>query len=244
MPNNTSKAALYIRNLALILLLLMPISALGSRFGLWPYTVGLLLFAGSMLGSLLIQIINAIWLLRKPANATKSTLRWASLFALPPLILVAALMRGNAEGSRASIHDISTDTINPPQFYQAVELRGTESNPLSYTETVAAIQRQVFPDVDTINSTLAAPEAFDRALATAQKSGWDIYYSDREKGIIEAVATTFWFGFKDDIVIRITAEDHGSLVDLRSTSRVGKSDLGANAKRILAYSELYLGKSG
>lgn len=237
---DTSKAARYIRNLALIMLLLMPIAALGSRFEFWPYTVGLIVFAACMLGSLLIQIINAIWLLRKPTNGTKRALRWASLFALPPLILVAAVLRDGAEGSRAGIHNVSTDTVNPPQFYQAAEQRGAESNPLAYSEAIAVIQRQAFPNVKSIHTSLSMPNTFDHAAATAQTLGWDIYHSDRDKGIIEAVATTFWFGFKDDIVIRITAKGDGSLVDLRSVSRVGRSDLGANAARILTFSEQFM----
>ena len=56
--------------------------------------------------------------------------------------------------------------------------------------------------------------------------------TDRTDGRIEATDTTFWFGFKDDVVIRISKSDKGSQLDIRSVSRVGKSDVGTNAKRI------------
>ena len=237
MSTDTAKAALRLRAIALILLVLMPVSALGSRFGLWPYTIGLLLFATSMLGSLLIQIINAIWLLRKPTAGTKSALRWASLLALPPLLVVAALMRNS--GSSAGIHNISTDTDNPPEFVAAVAERGADSNPLEYTPEIADIQRQFFPDVQTIVTDKSPQQAFAQAITTAQTLGWTVYAQDIEQGRIEAVETTFWFGFKDDIVIRIQAADNGSRVDLRSVSRVGRGDMGANAARIGKFSELF-----
>ncbi len=240
--NGPSKGALRIRNISIVLLILLPLSALGSRFGLWPFTVGLLLLTISMLGSLIIQIINAIWLFRKPAAGTKTALRYASLFALPPLVLVATFMRGD-DSARAGIHNITTDVENPPQFVAAVEQRGEESNPLIYTPEIATIQKEFFPEVDSLQSELPPAEAFAKAVTTAEAMGWSIYSQDEAAGRIEAVETTFWFGFKDDIVIRIQAAESGSVIDLRSVSRVGKGDLGANAKRIMGFQALFTGSS-
>ncbi len=237
---SASKGALRIRNLSIVLLVLLPLSALGSRFGLWPFTIGLLLLTISMLGCLIIQIINAIWLLRKPSAGTKTALRYASLFALPPLVLIATFMRGD-DGARAGIHNITTDFENPPQFVAAVEQRGEDSNPLAYTAEIAAIQQEHFPEVASLQSPLSSAEAFAKAVATAQAMGWTIYEQNEEEGRIEAVETTFWFGFKDDVVIRIQATDSGSVIDLRSVSRVGKGDLGANAKRIIGFQALFTG---
>ncbi len=78
-------------------------------------------------------------------------------------------------------------------------------------------------------------QAFDLALATAHTMGWEIVASDPVHDRIEATATTFWFGFKDDVSVRITSSGSGSRVDVRSLSRIGQSDVGANAKRIRAY---------
>ncbi|MGK0500401.1 MAG: hypothetical protein ACJAYG_002051 [Oceanicoccus sp.] len=237
-----SAGAKRIRNLALLLLILLPVSALGSRFGLWPFTAGMLIMVVSLLGSLIIQIINAIWLLRKPNADTKSALRLASLYALPPLVIIASIMRGG-DGARAGIHNISTDLDTPPQFVAAVEQRGSDSNPLEYTAEVAAIQSEAFPTVSSINSTLSVEQALQQAEKVATELGWDIYALSAPEGRIEAVETTFWFGFKDDIVIRVKADDSGSQIDLRSVSRVGKGDMGANAKRILAFSEIFKQKT-
>jgi uncharacterized protein (DUF1499 family) len=77
--------------------------------------------------------------------------------------------------------------------------------------------------------------AFERAKGAVEEAGWQIAREDPSAGRIEAVATTFWFGFKDDVVIRIAADGPGSRVDVRSKSRVGKGDLGTNAQRIRAY---------
>ena len=78
-------------------------------------------------------------------------------------------------------------------------------------------------------------DAFKRALQAARDMGWEIVAADAAAGRIEATDTTFWFGFKDDVVIRVEADGAGSRVDLRSVSRVGVGDVGANAARIRAY---------
>jgi uncharacterized protein (DUF1499 family) len=85
--------------------------------------------------------------------------------------------------------------------------------------------------------TLSDPpaRAFERALAVARAQGWEIVAAVPAEGRIEATDTTRFFGFKDDIVIRVKAEGAGSRVDVRSLSRVGKSDVGKNASRIRAY---------
>ena len=77
--------------------------------------------------------------------------------------------------------------------------------------------------------------AFEHALEAARAQGWEIVDADESQGRIEATATTFWFGFKDDVVIRIRGAGGGSAVDMRSKSRVGLSDTGTNAARIRDY---------
>jgi uncharacterized protein (DUF1499 family) len=82
---------------------------------------------------------------------------------------------------------------------------------------------------------LPPPAAFNRALDAARRMGWDIVAADNRAGRIEATATTIWFAFKDDVVIRVTPSANGSRIDVRSLSRVGKGDLGTNARRVRAY---------
>lgn len=83
--------------------------------------------------------------------------------------------------------------------------------------------------------SIPSDKAFEQALAAARKMSWVIVDANAAEGRIEATDTTFWFGFKDDIAIRVIPADKGSRVDIRSVSRVGKSDVGMNAKRIRKY---------
>jgi hypothetical protein len=236
-----SRAAKVMRVIAITLLILMPLSALGTRFGIWPYTLGMLLFAAATLGSLLIQIIIAIWFLRKPATDTKRLLRHASFAALLPLLVVGSIMSSmvGGGGKGGAIHNISTDQETPPQFSAAQQQRPADSNPLAYTAEIAEIQQSKYPELDSIRSQQTTAESFTKALATAKAMDWEVYAQSPTSGIIEAVDTTFWFGFKDDIVIRVQASDSGSQIDLHSVSRVGQSDMGANAKRIQAFIERF-----
>ncbi|MFN2164849.1 MAG: DUF1499 domain-containing protein, partial [Anaerolineae bacterium] len=115
----------------------------------------------------------------------------------------------------------------------APALRGRDSNPLAIDPQTQAAQRQAYPDIETLHSPLPPESAYRRALATARALGWDVAYEDPRDGQIEAVATTPVMAFRDDVVIRLRADEQGGTrVDLRSVSRVGIGDLGANAERI------------
>lgn len=130
------------------------------------------------------------------------------------------------------IHDITTDLENPPVFDAVVSLRADAPNSLERPDTLASQQREGYPDLAPVTLPLAPDQAFDRALALAQDKGWEIVTADKSAGRIEATDTTRFFGFKDDVVIRITPWGSGSRVDMRSVSRVGRSDVGTNARRI------------
>jgi uncharacterized protein (DUF1499 family) len=100
---------------------------------------------------------------------------------------------------------------------------------------VAAAQRRAYPDIGPLALAMPPATAFARALDAAKGMGWEIVAADAGAGRIEATATTPWFGFRDDVVVRITPAAAGSRVDVRSVSRVGRSDLGTNARRIREY---------
>jgi uncharacterized protein (DUF1499 family) len=135
-----------------------------------------------------------------------------------------------------AIHDVTTDTTRPPTFVAILPLRDGAVNPVDYGgPEVAAKQQKAFPDIGPVTLNLPPDRAFDRALAAARTMGWDLVASDPAGGRIEATDTTFWFGFKDDVVIRITPQPNGSRIDVRSLSRVGIGDIGANASRIRRY---------
>lgn len=133
------------------------------------------------------------------------------------------------------IHDISTDTANPPTFEAVLPLRKGARNAVAYPPGTAAEQRKGYPDIGPLTLPLAPQVAFERALQAAQQMGWDVVAAAPEALRIEATDTTLLFGFKDDVVVRIAPQAQGSVVDVRSLSRVGGSDFGTNAKRVRAY---------
>jgi uncharacterized protein (DUF1499 family) len=135
------------------------------------------------------------------------------------------------------IHDITTDLDNPPAFDAVAPLRATAPNSLERSPELARQQREGYPDIAPITVSAPPDQVFDRALAAAQEEGWQIVTADKSTGRIEATATTRWFGFKDDVVVRLTPWGTGTRVDMRSVSRVGRGDVGMNARRIRDYLE-------
>jgi uncharacterized protein (DUF1499 family) len=142
------------------------------------------------------------------------------------------------------IHDISTDTANPPTFDAVLPLRRGAKNPVDYVPATAAEQRRGYPDIVPLQQSLTPAVAFDNAERAARVMGWQVVAAAPDKLRIEAIDTTLLFGFKDDIVVRITPQGTGSVVDVRSLSRVGGSDFGANAKRVRAYLQRVATASG
>jgi uncharacterized protein (DUF1499 family) len=131
------------------------------------------------------------------------------------------------------IHDISTDTENPPPFVAVLPLRKDAENTAVYGgKEIAEQQRKGYPDIQPLLLGVPPQVAFARALDTAESMGWTLVASNPAEGRIEATDRTMWYGFKDDIVIRVAPSGSGSRVDVRSVSRVGRSDIGINAQRI------------
>jgi uncharacterized protein (DUF1499 family) len=134
------------------------------------------------------------------------------------------------------IHDISTDTDNPPAWVALRSVRSASENGAAYGgPSVAVQQKRAYPDVATLNVAVPPDRAFARAEAAARALGWRIVATAPAEGRLEASDTTRWFGFTDDIVVRVRATAQGSRIDVRSASRVGRSDLGVNARRVRAF---------
>ena len=135
------------------------------------------------------------------------------------------------------IHDVTTDPDNPPAFVAVAAARTAEGgNPVAYEGAKIAVQqRQAYPDIAPLSLALPRDAAFNRALDVAQRMGWTIVAADERAGRIEASDRSRWFGFTDDIVIRLTPSGSGSRVDVRSSSRLGRSDFGVNAARVRNY---------
>ena len=214
--------------LAVLAVLLLAACGPGTRAGLWPFRVGFGMFAGALLVGL------------AAAGAAIVGLALPRLRANSAPLLVAALLLGIASAALPLdyvrrvktlpyINDITTDTERPPQF----------SPPTTYESHFAELQQIGYPDLRPLELALPSKAAFARAAEIARDSGWEITALDEAAGRIEAVATTRWFGFKDDVAIRITPAGAGSRVDMRSRSRVGRSDVGANAARIRQFFQAF-----
>ncbi len=150
---------------------------------------------------------------------------------------VVAVMLAQIETARLAppIHDLSTDSSDPRafDFDVSIGLRGDTSNSLTYdSATLEPPTLAYYPLVKAITTRRSASESFDRTRDVLEDMGLQIVNADEAGGRIEAVATSFWFGFKDDMVARIRADGSGSVIDLRSVSRLGVNDMGVNAEHI------------
>ena len=216
--------------LALLGAVLLVAGPLGTRLGLWSFVVGFACFAMSGLCGLVALVLSLVG-----GGRTKQWKRaGVVLGAAVALLAVPALQLLSAFGA-PPIHDITTDTADPPPFVAALPLRGAANamNPPEYGGAeVAAQQHQAFPDVQPLVMNMPPQPAFERVLDEVREFGWDISAAEPAEGRIEAVDTTLFFGFKDDVVIRLRPVEGGTRVDVRSTSRVGLGDAGTNAKRI------------
>lgn len=140
-------------------------------------------------------------------------------------------------GAHPPINDITTDTERPPAFKTAASLRkGLGVNSVDYGGAAVARQQQAaYADIVPVRTALAPAAAYAKALAAAEGMGWTVSAKEEGEGRIEASDRTRWFGFTDDIVIRVEADAAGSRIDIRSQSRLGRGDFGANARRVRAY---------
>jgi uncharacterized protein (DUF1499 family) len=187
-----------------------------------------------------VLVLGVIALVLSLYGAIRSGSRAIPLAGVVLGLIAAGLPVKNINTAMHSpIHDVSTDTANPPQFSAVLPLRAAAkaANSTDYDSRTAQQQKETYPDIGPLHLDLPPARVFDQALAAARGMGWEIVATDPSQGRVEATATTFWFGFKDDIVVRLSAEGNGMRVDVRSLSRIGKSDVGANARRVRAYLE-------
>jgi uncharacterized protein (DUF1499 family) len=242
----TSIVALASPLLALAGLLLALVGALAARLSWIPplagfvlaIGVGLLLFGLAALITGVIGIVRT----RPSAHRTGAPQAWAG--ALLGVVMPAAvLLLAPADGA-PPIHDISTDLSDPPSFVALASIDDNRGRELSYPDgpdDTADVQRRHYPDLGTIELDLEPAEAIVEVEDAARRLGWTLVEVDEPDGRVEAYDTTPLFRFVDDVVVRVRpGRDRGSLVDVRSTSRVGQSDLGANAERIRSLRDLLL----
>ncbi len=214
-------------------LLAVLVSPLGYRLGLPLGVAFLCLFAG--LVALSVAFVMALVTLLKGSGLGGYGTIVVVLISVTVLSTTAWNVVG--VGRSPAIHDITTDLEDPPQFLAVIPLRGPGENSVEHAgPKLATIQARAYPDIKTATVPYGFDMSVKRVLSVVREMGWEIVFVDEENGHVEATDTTFWFGFKDDIVIRVRRLNNThSLIDLRSGSRVGVGDLGANANRIKAF---------
>jgi uncharacterized protein (DUF1499 family) len=148
------------------------------------------------------------------------------LLSLPVLCMAGAFEY--AALTTPPINDVATDPDDPPLFW------ATET-PTEYPPANAGPQRAAYPDVAPLDLALPPDRALALALALVEARGWEVLAADPEEGQIEAIARTRLYGFADEVAIRLTETEAGTRVDMRSRSRLGRIDRGANAARIAAF---------
>jgi uncharacterized protein (DUF1499 family) len=187
-------------------------------------------------------VLNIIWyVIRRPKGIV------AGLSGLAILAGAIAVYMPFSQYLKAQnvppIHDITTDTQNPPEFVAIAPLRADAPNPVDYPgEDTAKQQRKAYPELSTYAALVSPDQLFNAALSASESLGWTIVDHSQADGRIEATATTTWFGFKDDVVLRIRPTLDGSELDMRSKSRVGRSDVGKNAERIREFMQTLEGQ--
>lgn len=214
----------------------MVFSGIGYQLGLWHFRTGFMIMRW------------AFWF-----GAGGAVMSLAGLFLLAPRPpkLVAAAVIGILVGAATAyvpwtykrtvdslpyIHDITTDTQNPPAFVAVKSLRKEGDHPVEYDgPEVAAQQQKAYPDLAPLVVAADGDKVFKAAEAALRTMKLEIVDASSAEGRIEAVHTSLLYGFRDDVVVRIVAEGAGSKVDVRSKSRVGRSDVGQNAERIRVF---------
>ena len=226
---------------ALIGVVLAAFSGLGARAGvLSPFASMGAYAAGSLL--LLIALITAgLGLLRSGGSAGTASrpATWLALLAGLAVTANNGFVMNQGRGA-PGIHDITTDTDNPPAFVAVVPLRQADpaNNSSDYSGAQAALaQKQAFPDLQPLYVSQPAGVVFAAARDVAAEKGWTLVDANEGEGRIEATAETGWVRFKDDVVIRIRPQPGSdqTRVDVRSKSRVGRGDMGVNARRVRDY---------
>jgi uncharacterized protein (DUF1499 family) len=233
----TSRLARYSLAFAVLCAVAAILSGLGYRWGWWSLGWGFGTLRWAAYGAIVataLAIAGAVVARRNGkggdfAAAIIALLVGAATFGIPTMMLMKA-------ERLPEIHDITTDTSDPPTFVAVLPLRANARNSTDYGgANIAAQQRQAYPEIAPFYSNIPPEQAFARALDAVSAMGWEIVAAVPSDGRIEATDTTLLFGFKDDIVIRVTPTAQGSRTDVRSESRIGDSDVGTNARRIASF---------
>lgn len=222
--------------ISLISILLVTLAGPLYKFGLVDLATAFAGFKFGIFAGIAALVLLGIQLLFKRDTASLGSALTSAVLAITAIAIPLSMI--NTAKNVPPIHDISTDLVNPPEFVAIAPLRADAPNPIAYDgiET-AEQQRAAYPELQTLSYNQSKSELVEATKQAIDNLGWELVNIDADRGIIEATDTTAWFGFKDDVVVRLIDNDNERLVDIRSKSRVGGSDLGKNAARIHKFIE-------
>ena len=243
MDQRTSRLALWARRVALFSLAAATLSVVIVHSGLLEIGPALVTFGASLTLALIALLLAfaafvSIW---KDGHAGLG----ASLGAIGIVILLMAYPAYIALKARHLpwIHDSTTDPIDPPRYDTLARARPRDANSAIYAGLATAeLQLAAYPDIEPLDGDIGPRSAYDAALTVINRRRWRVVEArppdqGRQEGRIEAVARTPIMGFRDDVVVRVRPFEGGSRVDIRSSSRYGLFDFGANAARVRALLE-------
>lgn len=223
-------------------------ASLGVWFGMWDFRAGFDMLrtvnaSADWVAWICLAVTVIIFIAARrfvPARASRLA-TFAAIGTVAAALAYIVPETYRAPEGTPPIHDITTDTVNPPQFVAVAPLRANAPNSVIYGDQpnwdavrMAAAQREAYPDIVPQVYTESKEEIFNRALAAVDTLGWELVDQNLAEGRIEATDTTFWFRFKDDVIILISEDPMGTVLQARSKSRVGGSDIGKNAARLRA----------
>ena len=209
----------------------------GAYLGLVAPLTGFMLFAaGTLIGGLLSVIVSLIGIVLTrggvdPAGRSKAM----GGLAIGLGLLIVVLGVGMTVGDAPPINDITTDLENPPAFESATIVPDYVGRDMSYPVEFVEIVRMSYPDLESLRVASPPDVTFQQAITTAEGLGWEIVSRSESRHVFDAQHVSTIFRFVDDITVRILPDGPGSQIDVRSKSRDGQSDLGANAARIHGY---------
>jgi len=225
-----SKTALSGLTLSVAVIISAIMSAVGYRLGWWRHPEAFSIFEWATYAAIIALIVSVVGTFKtRPHTQQRGLLLGLTGIILSLPVIAATLLFEYSATAYPLINDITTDTQDPPSYWDV-------PNPIEYPgQAVADLQLAAYPDLKPLQLSVSPEQVFEKALELVTNKGWEVIANDPDEGRIEAVATSLLFGFKDEIVVRITSTDGGSIVDIRSRSRIGRIDRGANAKRIRNY---------
>jgi uncharacterized protein (DUF1499 family) len=241
----TSRLAIWARRLALFSLVATVIAVVIVRSGALDIVPALSTLAGALalaLVAILLALAAGIVIWTEGAGGVQEAV--TALFI--GLALIAYPLYLGVKAYRLpAIYDVTTDPIDPPRFEAIARLRPRDANPVAYAGLhIAELQRKAYSDIEPDITTATPQEAYDAVLKVIAKRRWHVVDARPPQGpatprdgLIEAIARTPILSFRDDVAVRVRAAPGGARIDVRSASRYGRHDLGANAARVRALIE-------